>query len=90
MKIIAIRNADYIKVGDIRISLRPDTMIEVMATGRCYDLHIQEVNLPDLTDEEKQMALEKKIHAIRDYRNRTGVGLLEAKTAVETYLQQRG
>ena len=87
MKIISIRNASDIKIGGVRIHIPHDTLIEVSA-GVCYDLFIKEVDLPELNRSEQNMAYENKIMAIKDYRDRTGLGLRESKMAVDLFLEQ--
>lgn len=86
MKIIRIRNASHIKLKGGTFHLDKNEMIEIVASHGNYDLHIEERNLPELSEEEKTQVQEHNhINAIRDYRNRTGCGLLESKMAIDAY-----
>lgn len=86
MKLITIRNASHIKIGDVTMHLPKDKIIEVLATHGNYDLSIQERNLPPLSAVEEELVRDlQHIVAIKNYRKRTGCGLLESKMAVDMY-----
>lgn len=42
-------------------------------------------DLPDATDDEKKLAKVQRIQAIKEYRQRTGVGLAEAMKIIDKY-----